>query len=118
MTDIGAKLKLVRTAMGASKPKYANRLGVSVRSLARWEKDQTEVPDGVVTMMYEDLDLMHDVIYRQNQMSNLEVKADLEGIPADLVRRGVDEVVWNQCLAYCLLDQDLKDQDDVRVRWG
>ena len=107
MNSIGAKLKVIRTATGHSKNSYANRLGVSVRTLARWENEQIAVPDDVAGQMYEDLDLLLDVIHRQQTSGQLEVMKHQKQLPGDLELRGCTVQMWNTCLVYSLLDADI-----------
>lgn len=107
MNSVGAKLKLIRMATGASKSEYARRINVSARTLARWEKDQIEVPDDVAGQMYEDLDLILDVIHRQQASDSLEVVSHPDQLPGDLELRGCNVQMWNTCLVYSLLDTDI-----------
>lgn len=117
MSHDGAKLKLIRTATGASKPSYAKRLGVSPRTLARWERGQIPVPEDVIGHMYEHLDLVVDVIDRQRLDGDLVVVSQLHEIPGDLVIRGADVQMWNSCLVYRLLDLEFNTLDGADVRW-
>lgn len=107
MNSVGAKLKLIRMATGASKSEYARRINVSARTLARWENDQITVPDDVAGQMYEDLDLLLDVIHRQQTSGQLEVVKHQDQLPAELELRGCNVQMWNTCLVYSLLDTDI-----------
>lgn len=115
--SVGAKLKLIRTATGASKSVYARKLDVSTRTLARWEKDQLEVPDDVAGQMYEDLDLILDVIHRQQMDGVLQVISHPDSIPAEFELRGVDVDMWNLCLVYGLLDADINGKG-IGAKWA
>lgn len=116
MNSVGAKLRVIRTATGASNRRYATKLGVSPRTLARWERGQIEVPEDVAGQMYEDLDLILDVIDVQRRMDKLEVLTNLDQVPTYLVERGCDVQMWNTCLVYRLIDADIHG-DGIGARW-
>lgn len=117
MSHDGAKLKLIRTATGASKPSYATRLGVTVRTLARWEQGRIPVPEDVMGHAYEHLDLILDVIDRQKAETEIEVTTHLHQLPEDLAARGADVQLWNWCAAYNLVDADINTVNGADVRW-
>lgn len=116
MNSIGAKLKVIRTACGATKHSYSKKLGVAPRTLARWEKDQIEVPDDVAGQMYQDLDLILDVVDVQQRSGELEVLNHLHQVPTYLAERGCDVQMWNQCLVYTLIHSDIQGSG-VSARW-
>lgn len=117
MDSVGAKLKVIRTATGHSKNSYADHLGVSVRTLTRWENGQIAVPDDVVGQMYEDLDLLLDVIHHQQSSGQLEVVKHQEQLPGDLRFRGCTVQMWNTCLVYGLLDADING-NGISASWA
>lgn len=118
MSHDGAKLHLIRTATGANKPDFADRLGVTVRTLSRWERGQVPVPDDVLAHTYEHLDLVLDVIDHQRQEDGLTVAHSTEHVPDHLADRGVDVRLWNTCLAFCLIDSELNSSEAVQVGWA
>lgn len=108
--EAGPLVKLVRLAMGASRREYADRMGVSTRSLSRWESGTAPVPDGVVDLAYEDLDLIQDTLHLQGESLQLPLAGPWSKLPEHLTERGLTHQAWNQCLAVHMIARDLRGE--------
>ena len=106
----GPLIKLVRLAMGASRREYADRMGVSTRSLSRWESGTAPVPNGVLDSAYEDLDLIQDTLHLQSESLQLPLASPWSRLPEHLTERGLTHQVWNQCLAVHMIAKDLRGE--------